>query len=84
MELLLVGVSHETAPLEVRERLAIGSGDIPESLTTLRSFVDGAVILSTCNRTEVYCSVDGSGDSSVGSPLVSQALAPQAKKLGIF
>ncbi|MBI3996994.1 MAG: glutamyl-tRNA reductase [Candidatus Omnitrophica bacterium] len=54
--LLLVGVNYRTAPVELRERLAIPSRDLPEALRTLRAIpgVDEAVILSTCNRIECY------------------------------
>ena len=44
-----VGVSHRNAPLEVRERLFLGDGDAIALANEL-----GAVVLSTCNRTEIY------------------------------
>jgi glutamyl-tRNA reductase len=44
-----VGVSHHTAPLEVRERLFLAEGDALDLAKEL-----GAVVLSTCNRTEIY------------------------------
>jgi glutamyl-tRNA reductase len=54
--LLVVGISHETAPIAVRERLAYGSDEASEALALLREegAVQEAVLLSTCNRTEVY------------------------------
>jgi len=48
--LLAVGVSHHHAPLEVRERLYLADGHAAE----LASELGAAVVLSTCNRTEVY------------------------------
>ncbi len=56
MPLAVLGVSHHTAALEVRERLAFRRSEIP---ATLAGLVDGgvaseAVLLSTCNRTELY------------------------------
>ncbi|HET7759008.1 MAG TPA: glutamyl-tRNA reductase [Gaiellaceae bacterium] len=48
--LLAVGVSHHHAPLEVRERLYLAGGHAPE----LAQELGEAVVLSTCNRTEVY------------------------------
>ena len=48
--LLAVGVSHHHAPLEVRERLYLADGNASE----LASDLGEAVVLSTCNRTEVY------------------------------
>lgn len=56
MELFLTGLSHRTAPVGVRELLAFGSPMIEEALDELVSLehVRAAVILCTCNRTEVY------------------------------
>src|SRR5215471_631978 len=55
MQLAVVGVSHKTAPVEVRERLAFNSDVLRSALTALRDsqHVRGAIILSTCNRVEV-------------------------------
>jgi glutamyl-tRNA reductase len=56
MSLAVVGVSHQTAPVEVRERFAYLDADVPPALERLRAVagVDEAVLLSTCNRTELY------------------------------
>ncbi len=56
--LLALGVSHKTAPLSLRERLAIAPEHIPELLDSLleNDGVDEAVLLVTCNRTELYVS----------------------------
>ena len=56
MPVAVVGVSHRTAPVEVRERFAIPGADAAAVLDTLRSSmaVEEAVLLSTCNRTEFY------------------------------
>lgn len=55
MELVLVGLSHKTAPVEVRERLAIGEDSLPEALRNLHSgfSMRESLIISTCNRVEV-------------------------------
>jgi glutamyl-tRNA reductase len=55
MQLALVGLSHKTAPVEVRERLAFNSDALRMALTSLvgRQEVNEALILSTCNRVEV-------------------------------
>src|ERR671916_3468484 len=55
-ELLALGVSHKTAPLELRERLALPEGRAAGVLRELRSHsaVQEAVAISTCNRTELY------------------------------
>ncbi len=57
MQLIALGLNHETAPLELRERVAFGPdimGDALEDLAKSRIAAEAA-ILSTCNRTEVYC-----------------------------
>ena len=58
MPLAIIGVSHRTAPLEIRERLVFARGDIPGALATMleSGAVSEAALLSTCNRTEVYVS----------------------------
>ena len=55
MQLALVGLSHKTAPVEVRERLAFENGDMSDALRSLvsRDGISEAMILSTCNRVEV-------------------------------
>ena len=55
MHLVLVGLSHHTAPLDVRERIGISRSMVPAALDRLAADgCDDAVLLSTCNRTEVY------------------------------
>jgi glutamyl-tRNA reductase len=56
VELILTGVHQRTAPVAVRERLAIGAPDLPKALVALRSYAAEGFILSTCNRVEV-CAV---------------------------
>jgi glutamyl-tRNA reductase len=59
----LIGLNHRTAPLDVRERLSVAEGrlpDVTEALMRLRG-IDGACVLSTCNRVEVLVS-SASGD----------------------
>jgi len=55
-ELLVLGASHKTAPLAVRERLALLDGQVEPFLRELmaRPGITEAVVLSTCNRTELY------------------------------
>ncbi len=65
MNVTLIGVNHKTAPLEVRERLAISEDKLPEAVRLLARYpgVEEGMILSTCNRVEVLtrCS-NGSTD----------------------
>ncbi|MGQ0501337.1 MAG: glutamyl-tRNA reductase [Panacagrimonas sp.] len=55
MTFITLGLSHHSAPIEARERLAFIDADLPAALTRLRAMagVDEAAILSTCNRTEI-------------------------------
>ncbi len=59
MNLIVVGVSHRTAPVPVLERLAAAPAEIPQVLADLLTgeFVREALLLSTCNRVEVYAGV---------------------------
>lgn len=56
MYVLLVGINHHTAPVEIREKLAFTGGVINQAYEYLKDKenLEGAVILHTCNRTEVY------------------------------
>lgn len=59
MQLYVIGVNHTTAPLEIRENVAFNSEHLGSALHALTAQnVDEAAILSTCNRTELYCSTD--------------------------
>lgn len=60
MQLLVLGINHKTAPLSLRERLAFGPERIDEALAGLLSLpgVHEGCILSTCNRSELYCVVE--------------------------
>src|SRR3990172_5504968 len=55
MNFFLVGVSHKTAPIEVRERLAFPENRLPDALRQVASLpgVSETLILSTCNRVEI-------------------------------
>jgi len=56
MNLLLIGVSHRTAPVDLREKLDFSSGDVGAAVQELaaRASVPECVVLSTCNRSELY------------------------------
>jgi glutamyl-tRNA reductase len=56
MKLFAVGISHKTAPVELRERLAVKQSAIVDLAFVLKSFghLDEIVLLSTCNRVEIY------------------------------
>ena len=66
--IVCVGLSHKTAPIGVREKIAIGSGSIPEVLTALQRATPlrEVAVLSTCNRVEIYgAATDGGGAAAV-------------------
>ena len=65
MSLLVLGINHKTASVALRERVAFGPEVAPRALQEFMRTpgVGEAVILSTCNRTELYCSLEPEGDS---------------------
>lgn len=67
MQLLVVGLSHKTAPVEIREQIAFPVATLGRALDQLRRYVLEGAILSTCNRTEVYALVGhrSSGEENV-------------------
>lgn len=56
MSVVVVGLNHRTVPLEVLERMAVDDARLPKALYDLRTrpHLAEAVVLSTCNRTEIY------------------------------
>jgi glutamyl-tRNA reductase len=64
MSIVLVGLSHKTAPLEMRERLTFGESLLSEALNRLvdQESVDEGLIVSTCNRVELIASTPASPD----------------------
>ncbi|MFC1942520.1 glutamyl-tRNA reductase [Chloroflexota bacterium] len=64
MDICLVGINHRTAPVAIREKVAIRFEKIDETLQALRACVSNGVILSTCNRTELYSVINGNNISA--------------------
>ena len=60
MSVVVIGLNHRTVPLELLERMTVPDDRLPKALHDLcsRPFVSEAVLLSTCNRTEVYAVAD--------------------------
>ena len=52
------GLNHKTAPVEVREKLHIEEAEVPAFLNLMRETLSECIILSTCNRTEIYAVSD--------------------------
>ncbi len=62
MPILMIGLNHKVAPVDVREHLAFGPERVPLALSELvgdKRVIKEAVLLSTCNRTEVYVLTTG-------------------------
>ena len=80
MSVLVVGMSHRSAPVEVLERAAVGADEIPKLLDEMLhgSHVTEVMMLSTCNRIEVYAVVDAfhGGLADVSSVLGRHAALP--------
>src|SRR5664280_1665250 len=59
MNILVIGLNHKTASVEIRERLAFTGPKLEEGLLAIRRLngVNEAALLSTCNRVEIYASV---------------------------
>ena len=73
MQLLTLGLNHRTAPVDVRERVSFSREELRSGLMNLGEYdgLSGLVILSTCNRTELYASVD---ESAAGAQALRQFL----------
>jgi glutamyl-tRNA reductase len=67
MPIIVIGLSHHTSPVTVRERFAFADAAIPAALQTLkaRGVVDEAVIVSTCNRVELYAATSQPADHAL-------------------
>ena len=65
MSIVALGLNHTTAPLELRERASIDHAGTPSALRSLSSLpgVSEAAILSTCNRTDLYCGIGAGQDA---------------------
>ncbi len=63
MSLLVLGINHKTASVDLREKVAFSPEKLRLALTELGQMpdVNSSVILSTCNRTEIYCDLKHAG-----------------------
>lgn len=69
MPLFTIGISHHTAPIEIREKVAITRTDYSGRVRELCALpcVEEVVILSTCNRTEIYCLSSSRAKNDLGN-----------------
>ncbi len=67
MSLLALGLNHKTAPVDIRERITFGPDILAGALRGLSELpeVSEVAILSTCNRTEIYCTIKENGHEAV-------------------
>lgn len=87
LPILLVGVDHRCAPLDLRERVAYAAGDTEDVLIRLIAdpSIEEAVLLSTCNRTEIYLRHGNEQDAfQLGLGTVFLGRAPEIKEEGRF
>ena len=87
MSLLAVGINHNTASVELREKVAFGPDKLSEALKQLNAnaHVNGSVILSTCNRTEVYCDVkSGAKNKLIDWLSVFHQVSPEELKPSLY
>ena len=89
MNLLAVGFNHTTTPVAMRERLAVPHDELGHSLQALvqEAKLEEAMLLSTCNRTEIYAvRKDGGGDlESFGAKLsLSVLVVERADEVPMF
>jgi glutamyl-tRNA reductase len=75
MHLVLVGISHHHAPVELRERVALD----PEQAAALAAQLGEAVCLSTCNRTELYLVADDAEEAERRAVAALAELEPQVE-----
>lgn len=75
MQISVIGISHKTAPVAVREHFAFAPGELPPLLARLGERYAGAAVISTCNRTEVYIA----GARGIGDPRPIVALLSELK-----
>jgi glutamyl-tRNA reductase len=80
-----VGVSHQTAPVEVRERFAYLEQDVPAALEALRAGgVDEAVLLSTCNRTELYLYAPAPDALELAERMLAEKAGPLSRPVAAY
>jgi len=67
MPLFTIGISHHTAPIEIREKVAISQSEYSNRVRELCALpgIEEVVILGTCNRTEIYCLSTAAGQSEL-------------------
>lgn len=86
MSLTILGINHRTAPVSIREKVAFGPEQLPLALKQARelSGVRESLILSTCNRTELYCETEGDGPEQLQKWLMAFHDLPEEALKSLF
>ena len=88
MQLIVLGLNHKTVSVHVRERFAISADNIQQGLHHLEDYegICEAVVLSTCNRSEIYAVVDNAAENLSSVKDFFSLLCPAAMmlKMNIF
>jgi glutamyl-tRNA reductase len=81
MDLLAIGINHQTAPVSLREKIAFDPEQLDEALQSVREAADlkEIAILSTCNRTELYCATNRRDDKPILDWLCNYHQLPEAE-----
>lgn len=86
MSLTILGINHRTAPVSVREKVAFGPEQLPLALQQTRELpgVRESLIVSTCNRTELYCETEGDGADQLKAWLMAFHKLPDEALKSLF
>lgn len=86
MPLYILGLNHNTAPVEIREQVVFEGDGVDRALQALTGLagVSEAVVLSTCNRTELYLECDEAGASKIRAWLENDQAMTDATKQALF
>ena len=70
MSFIVIGINHRTAPVAIREQVVFADADLPSALTALGRVPDicESLIVSTCNRTAIYCFTAADPDDNSPTP----------------
>ena len=85
MAILAYGINYRTAAIDLRERVAFPEDSLGNALMALTRSVPGvteAAILSTCNRTEIYCAIDSAGEAGLAQWLADYRGVPAGEIRG--
>lgn len=71
MPLVAVGLSHKTAPVEIRERMAFAEADLAAAAGRIRALglATEALVVSTCNRVELYAAIPAGDPAALAQQL---------------